>query len=146
MRTLPGCVDLGFKGKHDCHAGSYVHIVSVVCVCSVMPGSATPWTVAHQAPLSVGFPRKDYWSGLPFPPQGIFPTQGSDPGLLFLHWQADSLPLVLPVRISQLLILHLIFNLRNWRKACLSRVLPSQHFLKGFLKVILPVCNFLLFS
>ena len=27
----------------------------------------TPWTVAHQAPLSLGFPRQEYWSGLPFP-------------------------------------------------------------------------------
>ena len=27
----------------------------------------TPWTVAHQAPLSTGFPRQEYWSGLPFP-------------------------------------------------------------------------------
>ena len=113
MRTLPGCVDLGFKGKRDSHAGSYVRIAAVECVCSVVPGSATPRTVARQAPLSVGFPRKDYWSGFPFPPQGIFPTHGSDPGLLFLHWQADSLPLVLLVCISQLLILHLIPNLRN---------------------------------
>ena len=31
---------------------------------------ATPWTVAHQAPLSVGFSRQEYWSGLPFPPPG----------------------------------------------------------------------------
>ena len=31
---------------------------------------ATPWTVAHQAPLSMGFPRQEYWSGLPFPPPG----------------------------------------------------------------------------
>ena len=37
----------------------------------------TPWTVAHQAPLSMGFPRQEYWSGLPFPPPGdLF-----DPGL-----------------------------------------------------------------
>ena len=35
--------------------------------CSVMPDSATLWTVAHQAPLSMGFPRQEYWSGLPFP-------------------------------------------------------------------------------
>ena len=35
---------------------------------------ATPWTVAHQAPLSLGFSRQEYWSGLPFPPMGIFPT------------------------------------------------------------------------
>ena len=42
----------------------------------------TPWTVACQAPLSMGFPRQEYWSGLPFPSPGIFPTQGSNLGLL----------------------------------------------------------------
>jgi len=35
--------------------------------CSVMSDSATPWTVAHQAPLSMELCRKKYWSGLPFP-------------------------------------------------------------------------------
>ena len=40
------------------------------------------------------FYRQEYWSGLPFPPPEIFPTQGLNPGLLhLLHWQADSLPL-----------------------------------------------------
>ena len=34
---------------------------------SVVSISATPWTVAHQAPLSMGFSRQEYWSGLPFP-------------------------------------------------------------------------------
>ena len=38
----------------------------------------TPRTVALQAPLSKGFPRQEYWSGLPFPFQGLFPTQGSN--------------------------------------------------------------------
>ena len=33
----------------------------------------TPWTVARQAPLSVGFPMKEHWSGLPFPSPGDFP-------------------------------------------------------------------------
>ena len=37
---------------------------------------ATPWTAAHLAPLSMGFPRQEYWSGLLFPPLRIFPTQG----------------------------------------------------------------------
>ena len=37
---------------------------------------ATPWTVAHQAPLSMGLPRQEYWSGLPFLLQECFPTQG----------------------------------------------------------------------
>ena len=39
----------------------------------------TPWTVAHQASLSLGFPRQEYWSELPFVLQGIFPIQGSKP-------------------------------------------------------------------
>ena len=41
----------------------------------------TPWTAALQAPLSVGFSRQEYWSGLPCPSPGIFPTQGSNPHL-----------------------------------------------------------------
>ena len=41
----------------------------------------TPWTIAYQAPPSMGFPRQEYWSGLPFPSPEIFPTQGLNPGL-----------------------------------------------------------------
>ena len=41
--------------------------------------SATPWTVAHQAPLSVGFPRQGHWSGLPCPPPGDLPNLGIKP-------------------------------------------------------------------
>ena len=51
---------------------------------------ATPWTVARQAPLSMGFSRKEYWSGLPFPPPGDLPNPGIKPGSPAL--QADSLP------------------------------------------------------
>ena len=54
---------------------------------------ATPWTVAHQAPLSMGFPQQEYWSGLPFPSPGDLPNPGIDPGSL--AWQLDSLPLSL---------------------------------------------------
>ena len=43
---------------------------------------ATPWTVALQAPPSMGFSRQEYWSGFPFPPPGIFLTQGLNSGLL----------------------------------------------------------------
>ena len=42
-----------------------------------MSHSATPWTVAHQVHLSMGFPRKEYWSELPFPSPGDL----SDPGI-----------------------------------------------------------------
>ena len=41
----------------------------------------TPWTIACQAPPSMGFSRQRYWNGLPFPSPGIFPTQGLNPGL-----------------------------------------------------------------
>ena len=52
----------------------------------------TPWTVDWQAPLSMGFPRQEYWSGLPFPPPGYLPNLGIEPmSLASLAWQADSL-------------------------------------------------------
>ena len=54
------------------------------------PTLATPWTVACQAPLSVGFSRHEYWNGLPFPSPGDRPNPGIEPGSPAL--QADSLP------------------------------------------------------
>ena len=52
--------------------------------------SATPWTVAYQAPPSMGFFGQEYWSGLPFPSPEDLPNPGIEPGSLALH--ADSLP------------------------------------------------------
>ena len=51
---------------------------------------ATPWTVAHQAPLSMEFFRQEYWSGLPFPSLRDLPDPGIEPGSPAL-W-ADALP------------------------------------------------------
>ena len=42
----------------------------------------TAWTVAHQAPLSMGFSRHEYWSGLPCPPPGDLPDPGTEPTIL----------------------------------------------------------------
>ena len=54
----------------------------------------TPWTEAHQAPLSMDFPGKNTGMGCHFLLQEVFPTQGLNLCLLhLLHWQADSLPL-----------------------------------------------------
>ena len=39
----------------------------------------TPWTVAYQAPLSMGFSRQEYWSGLPLPSPGDLPNPGIEP-------------------------------------------------------------------
>ena len=57
---------------------------------SVVSKSATPWTVAYRAPLSVEFSRQEYWSGLPFPSLGDLPDPGIEPGSPTL--QADALP------------------------------------------------------
>ena len=48
----------------------------------VVSDSATPWTIAYQAPLSMGFPSLEYWSGLPFPMLGALPNLGMEPASL----------------------------------------------------------------
>ena len=50
----------------------------------------TPWTVAYQAPPSMGFSRQECWSGLPFPSPGDLPDPGIEPGSPALR--ADALP------------------------------------------------------
>ena len=65
-----------------------------VCVCVLVAQSCrlfvTPWTVAHQAPLSMELSRKEYWSGLPCPSLGYLPDPGIEPWSPAL--QVDSLP------------------------------------------------------
>ena len=51
---------------------------------------ATPWTVAYQAPPSMGFSRQEYWSGFPFPSTGDLPNPGIEPGSPTLY--TDTLP------------------------------------------------------
>ena len=61
-----------------CQAGgiiivTIINIINVACMLSHFSHVrlfATPWTIAHQAPLSMGFSRQEYWSGLPCPPPG----------------------------------------------------------------------------
>ena len=58
-----------------------VYTYTCVCVCSVASHVhlfATPWTVACQAPLSMGFARQEYWSGLSCPPPGHLPHPGTE--------------------------------------------------------------------
>ena len=62
---------------------------------SHVPLFVTPWTVAYQAPQSMGFSRQEYWSGLPFPSAGDLPNPGIEPRSPAL--QADTLPSEPPV-------------------------------------------------
>ena len=68
------------------------------------PTLVTPRTVALQAPLSMGFSREEFWSGLPFPSPGDLPLPGIEPGSLpSPELQMDSLPLETPGRPLEVL-------------------------------------------
>ena len=64
---------------------------------------ATPWTVAYQAPPSMGFSRQECWSGLPFPSPGDLPHPGIEPGSPAL--QADALASEPPGKLFYLYLL-----------------------------------------
>ena len=66
----------------------------MVALCDPMDGSH------GQAPLSMGFSRQEYWSGLPFPPSGDLPDPANLHLLDLLDWQAGFLPLVPPGKPS----------------------------------------------
>ena len=59
---------------YSCCACMHAHVLSCV------PLFETPWAIAYQAPLSMGFSRQAYWSGMPFPSPGHFPDPGIEPG------------------------------------------------------------------
>ena len=61
------------------HALSTPWLPHATCMLSCVRLFVTLWTVAHQAPLSMGFPRQEYWSRLPFPPPGDLPDPGIEP-------------------------------------------------------------------
>ena len=68
----------------------------------------TPWTIAYQAPPSMGFSRQEYWSGLPFPSPGDLPDPGIEPGSP--AFQADALTSEPPVGSSSQLFSWLRFK------------------------------------
>ena len=80
--------------KYSSLLPSYVMAISIVCVLSCVPLCVTPWTIARQAPLSMGFSRYEYRSGV-----ALLSSRGSSQprdGTHFLHlllWQVGSLPL-----------------------------------------------------
>ena len=76
----------------------YLHMCAVHAKCfSHVQLSVKLWTVAHRAPLSMGFSRQEYWSGLYALLQGIFPTQVSNLHIFcLLHCQVCSLPVAPP--------------------------------------------------
>ena len=86
---MPHLLQMSFQ-----HPPSELILYSIPGLCAVCYGYllshvqlfVTPWVVAHQAPLSMGFFRQEYRTGLHALLQGIFPTQGSNPGLAHFRW------------------------------------------------------------
>ena len=122
------------------------------CSCSGMSDSlSAPWTVARQAPLSVGFSRPEYWSGLPFPPPGGLP----DPRIwtripcisrwVFHHWAPEKAEGWVPLPAARLRA-WLIGGLESWVFTCFSldaeiRLHPSH-----VLPPTRPLCILMIFQ
>ena len=70
-------------------------LVCLACVLSPVRFFVTPWTGAHQAPPSMGFPRQEYWNGLPFSTPSYLPNSGielmalASPALAGAIWEAQ---------------------------------------------------------
>ena len=75
-------------------------------------GRATPWTIAHQAPLSMEFSRQEYWRGSPFPSPGDLPDPETEPGSFTL--QAEPLSSELPWKPSS-------------KRTCLKMKIPRTY-------------------
>ena len=96
--------------------------------------SVTPWTVARQPPLSMGFSGKNTGVGCHFLLQGIFLTQGSNPRLLcLLHWQMGSLPLVPPGK-PRFLPKVKVKSLSRVRFFATHGLLPTRFLLHGIIQ------------
>ena len=92
---------------------------------------ATPWTVAYQAPPSMGFSRQEYWSGLPFPSPGDLPDPGIKPGSPAL--QADALTSQPPGKPFWLVTPFLSNSLKALVRGTVTNGFPSvtQPFARG---------------
>ena len=103
--------------------GSYMLLLLFTHL-EVSDSFATPWTVAWQVSLSMGFPRQKYWSDLPLPSLGDLPNSGIKPSIHLLHlflWQECSLPLVPPGKPMKLPSSIKTDNPIPWGCSCLLR-------------------------
>ena len=88
------CFHSAIGSIHSCQRALFVNVSDITSLPCLKPRwlqlstSATPWTVARQAPLPMGFPRQEYWNWLLFPSPGDLPKLGVEPGSPAL--QADS--------------------------------------------------------
>ena len=87
---------------------------------------ATPWTIAYQASPSMGFSRREYWSGLPFPSPGDLPDPGIEPGSPTL--EADTLTSEPPGKICKKLISAVVIQRSDKEKFSVSYMVRTYLF------------------
>ena len=121
-----------------------VCVCTCVRACSVLSDSATLCTLVLQASLSMEFPRQKYWVCYHFLLQGIFLTQGSNPGLLHCRQILYCLSLFINIVINKLNIIIIIFiyivNLRVLIFFFVNRILPVKAHV-GELMILKPWVN-----
>ena len=83
-----------------------------------------PWSVAHQAPLSMGFLRQEYWSGLPFPSPGGFPDPGIEPASLASPAVAGVFFTTVPPQVH---LCHILDSLYKWYHMIFVFVFLTSH-------------------
>ena len=124
---------------------SLCYFPRVVSLLSCVWLLATPWTVAHQALLSMGLSQQEYWSGLPFSPPGALPDPGikpASPGLqsysLALSHQASHIFIIVVIVVQSLNCVWLFVT--PWTAACqallsfaISWIFPTQGWNPGLL-------------
>ena len=114
--------------------------------CQVVSDSLWPHRLACQVPLSLEFPRQEYWSGLPFPTPGDFPDRGIEPtspalaGTLFYCWATREATGIIRFLHKSLVFIHLLSHVQlfvnPWTVACqapLSLEFPRQEYWSGLL-------------
>ena len=94
----------------------------------------TPLTIAHQAPLSMGFSKPEYWSGLPFPSPGDLANPGIEPGSPAL--EADFLPSESLGKPLTLTIVLVKVENKNWKELSLNIISQSPYFNSNMNQVI----------
>ena len=125
-----------FATKNTFHVGQQCSLLCFTwcvyaCVLSHVQLSVTPWTTAHQAPLSMGFSRPECWRGLPCLPAGILPTPGIElvspvsPAL-----QVDSLPQGVP-KERETSMLFAITQGKIWFSLPWTRYIQEQSSILG---------------
>ena len=117
---------------------SYLEIIRAVLSCfSHVQLFETPWTVAHQAPLSMGFSRQEHWSGLPFHTPGYLTEPGVELTSLVSPALADGFFTTSPIRVSVQFSCSVVPTLRD-PMDCSTPGLPVHHQLPEFIQTQCP--------